>query len=84
MASNVDFDSDDIDYDGRVRLKSGGIMANVYPLGGGFRISGGVRFNDNGGRATATPSGGVYEIGGKSYIAAQVGHWLPLLIARGR
>lgn len=40
-------DIDDIEYDGTLKLKSVGAMADLYPFGGSFRISAGVRSNDN-------------------------------------
>jgi len=67
------FDSDDMRYDGKVKLQSGGVMLDVYPFGGGFRVSGGLRINGNKARAIAQPSGGSYEINGTTYTAAQIG-----------
>ncbi|MET0239644.1 MAG: hypothetical protein ABW184_07070 [Sphingobium sp.] len=67
------FDSDDIEYDGKVKLASGGAMIDVFPFKGGFRISGGARINGNRARATAQPSGGSYDINGTSYTAAEIG-----------
>jgi len=66
------FDSDDIDYDGKVKLKSAGAMVDVYPFGGGFFLSGGARINGNKGRAVATPTAPV-EINGTTYTPAQIG-----------
>lgn len=67
------FDSDDIGYDGKVKLGSAGAMLDVYPFKGGFRISGGVRINGNKARATAEPDGGSYDINGTSYTTAEIG-----------
>lgn len=68
------FDSDDINYNGKVKLGSGGVMLDVFPFKGGFRISGGARINKNKARAIARPSGNnIYDIGGTSYSAAQIG-----------
>lgn len=67
------FDSDDIEYDGKVKLQSFGAMLDVYPFGGGFRVSGGFRINNNKARATAEPSGGSYDINGTTYTAAEIG-----------
>jgi hypothetical protein len=66
------FTSDDIDYEGTVNLKSAGVMADVFPFGGGFRISAGVRINGNNGRAEATPTTNT-TIGGVSFTPAQIG-----------
>lgn len=72
LTINQGFDSDDIEYDGRVKLKSAGAMLDLYPFGGSFRISGGARVNGNNGRVVATPTGPV-EIGDRTYTPAQVG-----------
>ena len=69
------FDSDDLTYDGNVKLSSGGVMLDLFPFKGGFRISGGVRTNGNKAHAIARPSnsGGSYTIGNAVYTAAQIG-----------
>ncbi len=66
------FDSNDLDYRGKVKLKSGGLMLDVFPFGNGFRISGGARLNGNDGRVRATPSGPV-TVGNTTYTPAQIG-----------
>ena len=66
------FDSDDVDYDGKVKLKSAGAMLDFYPFKGGFRISAGARTNDNHGRLRATPTAAT-EIGDVTYTPAQIG-----------
>jgi len=67
-----DFSSDDVDYHGDVKLNSYGMMVDVYPFGGGFRVSGGARINRNRVNVLATPTGAV-EIGDTTYTAAQIG-----------
>ena len=64
--------SGDIHYDGRVRLRSGGAMLDLYPFGGGFRVSAGARINGNDGRVIASPASNV-TINGTEYTPAQVG-----------
>lgn len=66
------FDSDDIDYHGKIKLKSAGLMVDLYPFGGGFRVSAGARINGNNGSVTATPADDV-EINGHNYTPTQVG-----------
>ena len=66
------FNSDDIDYEGHARLKSGGVMVDVYPWGGGFFLSGGARINDNHGHATANPTSS-RTIGGVAFTPEQIG-----------
>ncbi|MET0370032.1 MAG: hypothetical protein ABW039_01505 [Sphingobium sp.] len=41
------FDSDDAKYDASVKLKSVGVMLDVFPFGGSFFVSGGARINKN-------------------------------------
>lgn len=72
LSFGADFDSDDVAYRGDVDLKSGGLMLDVYPFGGGFRLSAGARINGNKGELKATPTGTV-DIGNGTYTAAQVG-----------
>jgi phage baseplate assembly protein gpV len=69
---NSSFDSDDIEYEGKIKLKSFGAMVDVYPFGGSFRVSGGARINRNQVGVSATPSG-VVTINDRDYTAAQVG-----------
>lgn len=63
---------DDIDYHGKVKLRSFGLMADVFPFGGGFHLSAGARVNGNKARATATPDEPI-EIGDTVYDPAAVG-----------
>jgi len=67
-----EFESSSISYRGDIDLKSGGVMADLYPFGGGFRISAGARLNGSDGKIGAAPAGSV-EIGANTYTAAQVG-----------
>ena len=66
------FDSDDIDYRGNVDLRSGGAIVDIYPFGGGFRISGGARINGNKGRLSATPTTNT-RIGNATFTPTQIG-----------
>ncbi|MBF0561441.1 MAG: hypothetical protein HQL37_05345 [Alphaproteobacteria bacterium] len=67
-----------INYTGNARLLSGGLtgdffpLANMLPFIGGFRVSGGVRVNDNQISIKSTPTQSV-TISGKTYTAAQAG-----------
>lgn len=65
-------DIDDIDYDGKLKLNSVGLLADWYPFGGGFRISVGGRSDSNKVRLHAVPTQNV-EIGDTTYTPAQVG-----------
>ncbi len=69
---NGSFDSDDLEYDGELKLRSFGAMIDIYPFGGNFRLSGGARINRNEVEILATPTG-TFEIGGEVYTQQQVG-----------
>ncbi|MCH4151176.1 MAG: hypothetical protein LKF30_04405 [Sphingobium sp.] len=74
LSISRDIDSDDITYDGKVKLQSGGVMLDVYPFGGGFRVSGGLRINGNKARGIASPNSGTsYTINGTTYSATDIG-----------
>jgi hypothetical protein len=64
--------SNDVRYDGSADLQSGGASIDVYPFGGGFRLSGGARANGNSGRLHATPMRNT-RIGGIDFTPAQIG-----------
>jgi hypothetical protein len=72
----VEVDADgsdiDIDYKGPVRARSGGAMLDVYPFGGGFRLSAGVRRSGFKATMTATPTTNV-TIGSRTVTPVQVG-----------
>lgn len=72
LGVNTDFDSDDVTYDGHLKLESYGAMLDVYPMGGHFRVSAGARINKNRARVDATPTSSV-EIGNATYTPAQIG-----------
>ncbi|MGE4064587.1 MAG: hypothetical protein AB7E79_14570 [Rhodospirillaceae bacterium] len=67
-----DVESDGVNYDGKLKLKSLGLLADFYPFESGFRVTGGAYYNDNHVRLNATPTGNV-NIGGTSYTPAQIG-----------
>jgi hypothetical protein len=64
---------DDIDYDGKLKLNSIGLLADWFPFAGGFRISAGIRSNGNKVDLHAAPTANVV-IGDVSYTPAQVGN----------
>lgn len=69
-----DFDRsyDDVDYDVDLELGSIGTVLDVYPFGGGFRLSGGVRLNFNQADLSGSPNGS-FEIGDTTYAADEIG-----------
>lgn len=72
LSFSGDYDSDDVTYNGKLKLKSYGVMADLYPFGSHFRVSAGARINRNRVDLSATPTG-TTEIGGVEYSAAQIG-----------
>jgi hypothetical protein len=61
-----------VDYNGALTLQNYGAMIDLYPFQGHFRISAGLRVNQNRLKLTATPSGPT-TIGGNTYTPAQIG-----------
>jgi hypothetical protein len=70
--AEVDADSDDIRFEGPLRLRSGGAMADFYPFSSGFRLSAGVRLNGNRATIRALPTTNV-TIGARTVTPAQIG-----------
>ena len=67
-------DSDGIEYDGDLKLRSFGGSLDFYPGGGGFRISGGVRAGKNRVELRAQPGATTsVEVGDVTYTGAQIG-----------
>jgi hypothetical protein len=71
-----DFDTeeeaDDIEYDATLELKSAGLMLDIHPFAGAFRITVGMLSNSNQILMNATPTAN-QEIGGTTYTPAQIG-----------
>lgn len=55
-----------VDYDGDLNLQTYGVMADLYPTAGQFRLTGGAFKNDNALVAVAVPTDGI-EIGSSYY-----------------
>jgi hypothetical protein len=67
-------DSDGIEYDGDLKLRSFGGSLDLYPLGGGFRVSGGVRVGKNRVELLAQPGATTsVQVGDVNYTGAQIG-----------
>jgi len=62
----------DIHYDGKARLLTGGLFADVHPGGGGFFLSGGAYVGKRKVRLTASPTADV-EIDDETFTPAEVG-----------
>ena len=62
--------SNDIEYHGKVDLQSGGLTLDWYPLGSGFRLSGGARLNGNKATVDALPSNSTVTVNHVTYSTA--------------
>jgi hypothetical protein len=64
----------DIDYDYKLKLQSIPLLVDLYPFGGGFRVTSGVFINNNKVTSTAQPnSTAKVNIGGTEYSIGGVG-----------
>jgi hypothetical protein len=66
------FTAGGIRYQAEGSLQSVGLMADIFPFGGGFFLSGGLRLNGNEAKVRATPAG-LVTIGNTTYTPAQIG-----------
>lgn len=69
-----DFSTDEVRYDGRLKLGNLSGMLDFSPLGP-FRLTGGLVYNDNTFAMNARPSGGSFTISGRTYSASDVGNF---------
>jgi hypothetical protein len=60
-------------YDGKLKFSNVQAMGDWHPLGGSWRVSAGVVFDDNKVDVTGRPSSGTFAINGNTYPAASVG-----------
>lgn len=67
-----DEDYSDIAYDGKAKLFTGGLFADLHPGGGAFFVSGGAYVGKRKITLRAQPTAAV-EIGGQTFTPAQVG-----------
>ena len=64
----------DVEYEGDLDLRSGGLLVDWHPGGYWFRVSAGVLLNGNELNLDAEPVGGTFEFNDVEYTAAQVGN----------
>lgn len=72
FSMSKDVESDGVNYNGKLKLFSMGLLGDFYMFDSGFRLTGGAYYNDNHVNLTATPTGNV-TIGSTVYTPAQVG-----------
>lgn len=72
MSLSRNEDYSDIAYDGKAKLLTGGVFADLHPGGGAFFVSGGAYVGKRKLNLRAQPTA-VVDIGGQNYTPAQVG-----------
>lgn len=53
---DYDFNEDNIDYEGNLKLRNGGVTVDWFPFSGSFRLSAGAMYNGNEVKAKAKPN----------------------------
>jgi len=64
---NTTLTKTNVSYDGKLKLSSVGLLADIYPFAGKFRVTGGLYYNGNKFNLNAQNTGAVV-IGGNTYI----------------
>lgn len=72
LSANFDRTINDVDYDADATLTSFGTLVDYHPFQGGFRLSGGIRFNFNKADLTGVLNNDV-TIGDQDFAASDVG-----------
>lgn len=72
LSISRDEDYSDIDYNGKAKLFTGGLFADLHPGGGSFFVSGGAYVGKRKINLRAQPTAAV-DIGGQTFTPAQVG-----------
>jgi len=71
---NKDIKDTAVTYNAKLKLRSVGILADVYPFAGKFRLTGGAYYNGNKLTMTGRPTGaGQFTFNNVNYTTAQVG-----------
>src|SRR5215469_5927951 len=70
---NHNIDTSDVNYDGRLKLRTVSGLFDWYVFEGGFHLTAGVVGNDTKLDVTGQPSQGTYTLNGKTYSSAQLG-----------
>ena len=68
-----DYDESSFRYDGRLRLGAGYLLADWHPYASGFRLTGGLAYNDHRYVGAASPGGAAMSVSGLGYSSAQLG-----------
>lgn len=70
---NHNVDTSDIDYNGRLQLRTVTGLFDWYVMDGGFHLTAGVAGNDTKLNVAGQPSQGTYTIDGNTYTSSQLG-----------
>jgi hypothetical protein len=70
---NRDINTDNVRYDGKLKLSNLSGLLDFSPVPGPFRITGGVIYDHNRYDVNGQPSGGSFTLNGTTYSAADVG-----------
>lgn len=70
---NHNVDTSDIDYNGRLQLRTVTGLFDWYVMDGGFHLTAGVAGNDTRLNVAGEPSQGTYTIDGNTYTSSQLG-----------
>jgi hypothetical protein len=70
---NHSIDTSDVDYDGRLKLRTVTGLLDWYVFNGGFHLTAGVAGNDTKLDVVGQPSQGSYTINGTTYTSSQLG-----------
>ena len=67
---NKDGEREGINYKGKLKLARVGLFADYFPTGNGFRLTGGLTFNDMSLKLRSNmPAGSAINVGGTNYVA---------------
>ncbi|MDX8397465.1 MAG: hypothetical protein R8K49_04000 [Mariprofundaceae bacterium] len=70
---NKNITDTDLTYEAKLKLRSVGLLADIYPFAGKFRITGGAYYNGNKLTMTGRPTAGNITINNVNYTTAQLG-----------
>jgi len=74
LSRSTDGNTDDVDYDFKLKLATVDALVDYFPMNGGFRVTSGIVYNGNKFEATGRPKGnGTYTFNGNTYMASSVG-----------
>jgi hypothetical protein len=73
LSVSRDGNTDDVDYDFKLKMATVDALVDYFPMKGAFRVSGGLVYNGNKIDVSGRPTGGTYTLNGNVYPASAVG-----------